>query len=519
MVTTSCEIVCVCVDAALWCGQMTCMRRFFDVASRFLTVTSPIVSRQLAASAHRQDSAALRRAPEAHAGCRSPAKAPPLYDFMRDPAQLSWAVEVALRAIDARESKHHELCAACFRGDDDLVQVLLDKGATPNSTVKVIHDANSCELGPVCACLFCPNPRGVRCLRLLLACESLDINSVQLVMPGHARYDSLMLACDFCKAPIVRILLEAGAGREHPVQDGLEGTPITPLMLACIWGKADVVQLLLDWGQSTKTVIRSGTFDGTDALDLALRTTASAQQSANVQAGAAKCARIILGKHKADDPAGFSAQHADDLLMYSMESLRFSSDLSSSSDPLIATKLLLDAGVDPNVISTEWSSNLFAADSIIPTEVLATLTNNGSWQASTPLDTCIQQWRFAAHDSWCARTPVNCGHSFQAASPPALCLECCPSRLYRTICSALPHAVPTVHAGSMSGASSSSQLCSRRERRRRSRCLRACARLKRFDSTPVRGCTWCWRMPRKRASSTDSGCASRARGTTASLAP
>ncbi|XP_051917600.1 ankyrin repeat and BTB/POZ domain-containing protein 3-B isoform X1 [Hippocampus zosterae] len=104
------------------------------------------------------------------------------------------------------------LMYACVRGDEAMVQMLLDAGANINSEV--------------------PN----------------SVHRHHSVFPETRQATPLTFAVSHGHVPVVQLLLDAKANMEGSLQDGMENYTETPLQLAAAAGNFELVSLLLERG-------------------------------------------------------------------------------------------------------------------------------------------------------------------------------------------------------------------------------------------------------------------------------
>uniref|UniRef100_A0A8C2L6L6 BTB (POZ) domain containing 11b n=1 Tax=Cyprinus carpio TaxID=7962 RepID=A0A8C2L6L6_CYPCA len=116
------------------------------------------------------------------------------------------------------------LMYACVRGDEAMVQMLLDAGADINSEV--------------------PN----------------TVQKYPSVFPETRQATPLTFAVLHQHIPVVQLLLDAGANVEGSLQDGMENYTETPLQLAAAAGNFELVSLLLERGADPMvgTMYRNG---------------------------------------------------------------------------------------------------------------------------------------------------------------------------------------------------------------------------------------------------------------------
>ncbi|XP_077425052.1 ankyrin repeat- and BTB/POZ domain-containing protein 3-B isoform X1 [Vanacampus margaritifer] len=116
------------------------------------------------------------------------------------------------------------LMYACVRGDEAMVQMLLDAGADINSEV--------------------PN----------------SVHKHHSVFPETRQATPLTFAVSHGHVPVVQLLLDAKANVEGSLQDGMENYTETPLQLAAAAGNFELVSLLLERGADPMlgTVSRNG---------------------------------------------------------------------------------------------------------------------------------------------------------------------------------------------------------------------------------------------------------------------
>ncbi|XP_031420077.1 ankyrin repeat and BTB/POZ domain-containing protein BTBD11-B isoform X1 [Clupea harengus] len=116
------------------------------------------------------------------------------------------------------------LMYACVRGDEAMVQMLLDAGADINSEV--------------------PN----------------TVHKHPSIFPETRQGTSLTFAVLQGHVPVVQLLLDAGANVEGSLQDGMENYTDTPLQLAAAAGNFELVSLLLERGADPMigTMYRNG---------------------------------------------------------------------------------------------------------------------------------------------------------------------------------------------------------------------------------------------------------------------
>nr|XP_061812566.1 ankyrin repeat and BTB/POZ domain-containing protein 3-B-like isoform X3 [Nerophis lumbriciformis] len=116
------------------------------------------------------------------------------------------------------------LMYACIRGDEAMVQMLLDAGANINSEV--------------------PN----------------SVHKHHSVFPETRQATPLTFAVSHGHVPVVQLLLDAKANVEGSLQDGMENYIETPLQLAAAAGNFELVSLLLERGADPMlgTVSRNG---------------------------------------------------------------------------------------------------------------------------------------------------------------------------------------------------------------------------------------------------------------------
>ncbi|XP_077372761.1 ankyrin repeat- and BTB/POZ domain-containing protein 3-B isoform X1 [Festucalex cinctus] len=116
------------------------------------------------------------------------------------------------------------LMYACVRGDEAMVQMLLDAGANINSEV--------------------PN----------------SVHKHHSVFPETRQATPLTFAVSHGHVPVVQLLLDAKANVEGSLQDGMENYTETPLQLAAAAGNFELVSLLLERGADPMlgTVSRNG---------------------------------------------------------------------------------------------------------------------------------------------------------------------------------------------------------------------------------------------------------------------
>uniref|UniRef100_A0A8C2GT63 BTB (POZ) domain containing 11b n=1 Tax=Cyprinus carpio TaxID=7962 RepID=A0A8C2GT63_CYPCA len=116
------------------------------------------------------------------------------------------------------------LMYACVRGDEAMVQMLLDAGADINSEV--------------------PN----------------TVQKYSSVFPETRQATPLTFAVLHQHIPVVQLLLDAGANVEGSLQDGMENYTETPLQLAAAAGNFELVSLLLERGADPMvgTMYRNG---------------------------------------------------------------------------------------------------------------------------------------------------------------------------------------------------------------------------------------------------------------------
>ncbi|XP_061628523.1 ankyrin repeat and BTB/POZ domain-containing protein 3-B isoform X3 [Phyllopteryx taeniolatus] len=116
------------------------------------------------------------------------------------------------------------LMYACVRGDEAMVQMLLDAGANINSEVpNTVHKHHS-------------------------------------VFPETRQATPLTFAVSHGHVPVVQLLLDAKANVEGSLQDGMENYTETPLQLAAAAGNFELVSLLLERGADPMlgTISRNG---------------------------------------------------------------------------------------------------------------------------------------------------------------------------------------------------------------------------------------------------------------------
>ncbi|CDQ92911.1 unnamed protein product [Oncorhynchus mykiss] len=116
------------------------------------------------------------------------------------------------------------LMYACVRGDEAMVQMLLDAGADINSEV--------------------PN----------------TVHKHPSVYPETRQGTPLTFAVLHGHVPVVQLLLDARANVEGSLQDGMENYTETPLQLASAAGNFELVSLLLERGADPMvgTMYRNG---------------------------------------------------------------------------------------------------------------------------------------------------------------------------------------------------------------------------------------------------------------------
>ena len=131
-----------------------------------------------------------------------------------------------------------------------------------------------------------------------------------------------------------------------------EQAPIL-LMLACHEGLPTACRVLIEMGAPTDVALCGTLYEGDEALNFALKKCADVTASHSSRHGAHHCAMIILSKHKsALGSTAFSAKHASDLWLWSHGrniQLGGNAQLGEQYDRSCAVRLLLSAGVDPNV--------------------------------------------------------------------------------------------------------------------------------------------------------------------------
>ena len=239
------------------------------------------------------------------------------------------------------------LAVACYLGDVAMVQELITAGVSFAIGCQINTQYQAILAWGPCTAIA-SWPTGKACLQLLLE-ANLDPDCHVEGLSGYFVGTPVLYASRLGKVDALRMLLEAGGGKKLPTQSDAIGNPMTPLMVACGAGKAGAVRLLLEQGHDTNLVIHTGKRDGNDgdaALNLALKKAAKPiGGSRSEQDGAAECARMILAKHREEDPDGFSSKHCSDLLCYC-------SELHGREDQLVMVQLLLDANVDPNAPSS-----------------------------------------------------------------------------------------------------------------------------------------------------------------------
>ena len=300
-----------------------------------------------------------------------------------------------------------KLAVACYLGDVDMVKGLIAEGCRGDALRRgcqfQLKTASQSFLawGPCAA--IAAWPTGKECLQLLLN-ANLNPDCHVEAQSDYFIGTPVLYASRLGKVDALRILLEAGGGNWFPQQSAAIGNPMTALMVACGAGQAGAVKLLLEYGHDTNLLIKTGNGDGNDgdaALNLAIKKAAQpAIASKAEQIGAGECARMILAKHKAEDPDGFSSKHISDLLCYC------SSDLGGLEDPLVMTQLLLDANVDPNAPAAQPGRQkkeltlMTMGGDRVDAKTMQTLQNiNALYACTSPLEACVDsRSRYSSRD-------------------------------------------------------------------------------------------------------------------------
>ncbi|KAK1776019.1 ankyrin repeat-containing domain protein [Copromyces sp. CBS 386.78] len=212
--------------------------------------------------------------------------------------------------------------AACEGGYDDVVKLLLDHGANPNT--------GGGQLGyPIVAAARFGFPD----ILTMLICKEADVN----VTGGESNESPLVFASSFLPASSAIQLLDAGANINYTDNDG-----DTPLTMAAWAGDSELVMVLLKRGANPLHVTKRGV----NALQYALL----ANRTECVRVLGDWLSLVLLGIHKAAH-AGDEAPVRDVLKRTNYAGLRrevveMQKAASKQLDEYTSTDFFLDEGVD-----------------------------------------------------------------------------------------------------------------------------------------------------------------------------
>ncbi|KAL3089098.1 hypothetical protein niasHT_023562 [Heterodera trifolii] len=161
---------------------------------------------------------------------------------------LRWTLDPVERDTRSRSA----LWSAISRRRFDIVDLLLEKGADPNETVRGMVNNRSTNKTPLFAAVDDAN---------LALCHVLVARGANIDLGTDFGITPLMLASDKSQTEIATFLVENGANIDLQNGDGA-----TALMAACYRGNVDIVRLLLSNGANVEHMDYDGHFPLVDAV-------------------------------------------------------------------------------------------------------------------------------------------------------------------------------------------------------------------------------------------------------------
>ena len=151
--------------------------------------------------------------------------------------------------VNQRERGSYLINTACYRGNPDMVQFLLDKGArvdvvAGDGATPLVWAGKADKTGDI--------------VKLLLE-KGADVNAENKL--GTSAFDNAVRSYCASKEPpalrVLKILASHGADVDNPIPEG-EATGYTNLTTAIIWEKPELSKFLIDHGADVNNVAGDG---------------------------------------------------------------------------------------------------------------------------------------------------------------------------------------------------------------------------------------------------------------------